>query len=127
MVKKALWLLSVLLFLSSCNPSDEEPTPIPDKDSVTVLSYLIANNDLDDELLFNIEIMYDGLKSMDKPATLLVYWDGKKEFYTANDIDREMHFIAYLVNGLNQIVKITNPTVCNFDLDSLEELYKRME
>ena len=38
-----------------------------------------------------------------------------------------MHFIAYLVNGLNQIVKITNPTVCNFDLDSLEELYKRME
>ena len=77
MVKKALWLLSVLLFLSSCNPSDEEPTPIPDKDSVTVLSYLIANNDLDDELLFNIEIMYDGLKSMDKPATLLVYWDGK--------------------------------------------------
>ena len=77
MVKKAWWLLSVLLFLSSCNPSDEEPTPIPDKDSVTVLSYLIANNDLDDELLFNIEIMYDGLKSMDKPATLLVYWDGK--------------------------------------------------
>ena len=50
-----------------------------------------------------------------------------KQFYTANDIDREMHFIAYLVNGLNQIVKITNPTVCNFDLDSLEELYKRME
>ena len=77
MVKKALWLLSVLLFLSSCDPSDEEPTPIPDKDSVTVLSYLIANNDLGDELLFNIEIMYDGLKSMDKPATLLVYWDGK--------------------------------------------------
>ena len=77
MVKKAWWLLSVLLFLSSCNPSDEEPAPIPDKDSVTVLSYLIANNDLDDELLFNIEIMYDGLKSMDKPATLLVYWDGK--------------------------------------------------
>ena len=77
MVKKAWWLLSVLLFLSSCNPSDEEPTPIPDKDSVTILAYLIANNDLDDELLFNIEIMYDGLKSMDKPATLLVYWDGK--------------------------------------------------
>ena len=62
-----------------------------------------------------------------KMFNTLVYWDGKKEFYTANDIDREMHFIAYLVNGLNQIVKITNPTVCNFDLDSLEELYKRME
>ena len=62
-----------------------------------------------------------------KMFNTLVYWDGKKEFYTTNDIDREMHFIAYLVNGLNQIVKITNPTVCNFDSDSLEELYKRME
>jgi hypothetical protein len=84
MVKKAWWLLSVLLFISSCNPSDEEPTPIPDKDSVTILAYLIANNDLDDELLFNIEIMYDGLKSMDKPASLLVYWDGKSSMGNNN-------------------------------------------
>ena len=84
MVKKAWWLLSVLLFLSSCNPSDEEPTPIPDKDSVTILAYLIANNDLDDELLFNIEIMYDGLKSMDKPASLLAYWDGKSSMGNNN-------------------------------------------
>ena len=84
MVKKAWWLLSVLLFLSSCNPSDEEPTPIPDKDSVTILAYLIANNDLDDELLFNIEIMYDGLKSVDKPASLLVYWDGKSSMGNNN-------------------------------------------
>ena len=76
MIKKALWLFSVLLFLSSCNPSDEEPAPTPDKDSVTILAYLIANNDLDDELLFNIAIMYDGLKTMKEPATLLVYWDG---------------------------------------------------
>ena len=77
MIKKALWLLSVLLFLFSCDPSEEEPAPIPDKDSVTVLAYLIANNNLNDALLFNIAIMYDGLKAMDKPATLLVYWDGQ--------------------------------------------------
>lgn len=76
MIKKALWLFSVLLFLSSCNPSDEEPTPTPDKDSVTILAYLIANNNLNDALLYNIAIMYDGLKSMKEPATLLVYWDG---------------------------------------------------
>ena len=62
-----------------------------------------------------------------KMFNTLVYWDGKKEFYTANDIDREMHFIAYLVNGLNQIVKAANPTVYNFDSDSLKELYKSME
>ena len=62
-----------------------------------------------------------------KMYNTLVYWDGKKEFYTANDIDREMHFIAYLVNSLNQIVKAANPTVYNFDSDSLKELYKSME
>ena len=76
MIKKALWLFSVLLILSSCNPSDEEPTPTPDKDSLTILAYLIANNNLNDALLYNIAIMYDGLKSMKEPATLLVYWDG---------------------------------------------------
>ena len=54
MIKKALWFFSVLLFLSSCNPSDEEPVPTPDKDSVTILTYLIANNNLNNELLFNI-------------------------------------------------------------------------
>ena len=64
MIKKALWLLSVLLFLFSCDPSEEEPAPIPDKDSVTVLAYLIANNNLNDALLFNIAFMYDGLKAM---------------------------------------------------------------
>ena len=77
MIKKALWFLSVILFLSSCNPSEEEPAPIPSKDSMTILAYLIANNKLNEALLSNIAIMYDGLKDMDKPATLLVYWDGQ--------------------------------------------------
>lgn len=62
-----------------------------------------------------------------KMYNTLVYWDENKEFYTANDIDRGMHFIAYLVNSLNQIVKVANPTVYNFDSDSLKELYKSME
>ena len=62
-----------------------------------------------------------------KMYNTLVYWDENKEFYTANDIDRGMHFIAYLVNSLNQIVKAANPTVYNFDSDSLKELYKSME
>lgn len=62
-----------------------------------------------------------------KMYNTLVYWDENKEFYTANDIDRGIHFIAYLVNSLNQIVKVANPTVYNFDSDSLKELYKSME
>lgn len=77
MIKKALWFLTILLIVTSCNISDEEPSPsVSDNDSVTILAYLIANNNLDDELLYNIAIMYDGLAAMKEPATLLVYWDG---------------------------------------------------
>lgn len=76
MIQKYLWLLlSLIVTLSSCSNSDE-PDAEP-KDSITILSYLVANNNLDDDLLTNIATMYDGLANMNKPAVLLVYWDGK--------------------------------------------------
>ena len=46
-------------------------------ESMSILSYLIANNNLDSDLLANIGGMYDGLAAMTEPATLLVYWDGR--------------------------------------------------
>lgn len=77
MIKKAIWLLSILLFVTSCISSDDEPTTVtPDKDTVTILAYMIANNNLNDELLDNTACMYAGLASMKEPATLLIYWDG---------------------------------------------------
>ena len=112
MIKKALWLLSVILFLSSCNPSDEEPFSVPDKDSVTILAYLIANNNLNEALLFNIAIMYDGLKEMDEPASLLVYWDG----VTSMGENNSTHLILqYNTDGKGNIngrpaLAIDNPT-----------------
>ena len=51
---------------------------------MTILAYLVANNDLDDDLLANIGAMYDGLAEMDQQATLLVYWDGKTAMGTNN-------------------------------------------
>lgn len=51
---------------------------------LTMLAYLVANNNLDDDLLANIGAMYDGLAAMDKEATLLVYWDGKTSIGTNN-------------------------------------------
>lgn len=47
---------------------------------LTVLAYMVANNDLDDDLYENLFAMYQGLQLLDKPATLLVYWDGKTSF-----------------------------------------------
>ena len=47
---------------------------------LTVLAYMVANNDLNDDLYENLFAMYQGLQLLDKPATLLVYWDGKTSF-----------------------------------------------
>ena len=51
---------------------------------LTILAYFVANNNLDDSLLANIAAMYIGLAEMDKPATLLIYWDGKTTIGTNN-------------------------------------------
>lgn len=80
---KKWFLLTVLVCLfSACGSKEDDPTPEPipmEEAPVTILAYLVANNNLDDDLLANIGTMYVGLAEMDKRATLLVYWDGKTE------------------------------------------------
>lgn len=76
MLKKYLWTLLLVGLFSGCSNNDD-PEPVPEKETITILSYLVANNNLDDDLLANIGAMYDGLATMTKPATLLIYWDGQ--------------------------------------------------
>lgn len=81
MMKKFLGLLSFLLVFISCSDdTNETPKPTPNSSDITILAYLVANNNLDGVLLDNIVSMYDGLAEMKQPATLLVYWDGKTQF-----------------------------------------------
>ena len=78
MFKNFFCLLLGVCFLTSCNNNDDNEFPVkPDKDSITILSYLIANNNLDSDLLANIGAMYDGLAGVGQPVELFVYWDGK--------------------------------------------------
>lgn len=76
---KKWFLLSVLTLLTfACDKDTPKSAPQPaEKAPLTILAYLVANNNLDDDLLANIGTMYDGLADMDKAATLLVYWDGQ--------------------------------------------------
>ena len=77
MMKKYLLMLTMAGMLGGCTGNDD-PTPEPPaNENMTILSYLVANNNLDDDLLANIGSMYDGLAVMKEPATLLVYWDGQ--------------------------------------------------
>ena len=57
-----------------------------------------------------------------KMYNTLIYWDKDGEFYEANEIDRGMHFIAYITDTLNNMLKMANPTVYNFESTSLEKL-----
>ena len=102
MLKKFLGVFLLVALLVSCNKEDDasNPQPLPSNDSITILSYLIANNNLDDALSFNIAIMYDGLAEMTEPATLLVYWDGR----TSIGANKSKHLILkYETDGKGKI------------------------
>ena len=77
---KKLFLLLALPFLAfACNDEDV-PQPRPKAD-MTVMAYLVADaSRIEDDIWTNIAAMYDGLATMDKSATLLVYWDGSGSY-----------------------------------------------
>lgn len=67
---------------------------------LTIMAYLIANNNLDDDLLANIGAMYDGLAQMTKPAVVFIYWDGQ----TSIGSNKSKHLILkYETDGKGNI------------------------
>lgn len=101
MMKKFLGLLSFLFVFVSCKKDDiDKPNPTPDNNSITILAYLVANNNLDGVLLDNIVSMYDGLAEMKQPATLLVYWDGKSKI---GESEHTHLILKYQTNGKGKI------------------------
>ena len=101
---KRFWGVFLLFGLLVACTEDDEPTvnpePTPADESVTVLSYMIANNNLDDFMVQNVCIMYDGLAVMTEPATLLIYWDGQ----TAVGKNKSKHLILkYETDGKGKI------------------------
>ena len=99
-MKKYLWIFSLAGLLFACNDNGDDPQPEPGKKNMTILSYLVANNNLNNALLVNIGAMYDGLAGMDEPATLMVYWDGKTKV-GANNADHLI--LKYETDGKGNI------------------------
>ena len=98
MKKFFLGICSLFFLFTSCLNNDDPKPNNPDK--LTILAYLVANNDLDDDLLANIGAMYDGLAEMKEEATLLVYWDGR----TAIGDNNSKHLILkYQTDGKGNI------------------------
>lgn len=85
-MKNLVFFFFAVFFFVSCTKDDDIPEIRPDTDSITILSYLVANNNLNDFLSYNVANMYDGLSLMDKPATLLIYWDGQTSITGKNHL-----------------------------------------
>ena len=113
MMKKFLLLLTLPFLMLGCD--NDDPTPIVKPTApITIYAYLVAENNLDDDLLSNIGAMYDGMVSVDKEATLLVYWDGKS---TIQDISNPM-LLRYQADGEGKINGLL-PIDTNADLDDV--------
>ena len=112
-MKKFLLLLTLPFLMLGCD--NDDPTPIVKPTApITIYAYLVAENNLDDDLLSNIGAMYDGMVSVDKEATLLVYWDGKS---TIQDISNPM-LLRYQADGEGKINGLL-PIDTNADLDDV--------
>lgn len=83
-IMKKIKILSLLVclvaFLSACNDDEDAHIPVTAK---TVLMYLVADNNIVNDIYNNIESVEEGLTMATSPGTFVIYWDGgsrKSEF-----------------------------------------------
>lgn len=121
-MKKILSIFLFALFFISCNDDDNKVEPIVEEAPITVMAYLVAENNLDDELKTNIRTMFSGLTGLDKSATLLIYWDGNTSI-----AGNEMPVILrYEYDGKGNVngQSLKNQANLNIDVIALAEIVK---
>lgn len=52
----------------------------------------------------------------------IVYWDREKKFAEMNGLGSDIHFIGYVTDKHNRVLKIANPTTLSFKEESLNKL-----
>lgn len=72
-MKKIILLGFALLCLFVSCKKEEEPAPSSTR---TVLAYMIAGNNLEEDMKANIRNMLKGLSELRKTSRLVIYWDG---------------------------------------------------
>ncbi len=81
MTKHILLLVFCSLFVcTGCNKETVEKEK--EKDEMCVLYYMIANNNLEDDMAMNIVMLYEGLAKTPQPATVVLYWKGESSSST---------------------------------------------
>ena len=91
MMRKTLFLLSVLAMLMACSNDDDTNNVVPKFVGRTVIVYMSGENRLSPYIDYNLKEMKEGSKHIDKDDCLLVYVDKSKQ--------GELPWLARIRNG----------------------------
>ena len=97
MKKFLIFFLTVVLLASCSNEIPEHHQPVQAKR--TILAYLVANNNLDGDLMDNVKWMYESLATAKDTCTLLVYY--KPNQY--NQYLDKTTILEFRTNGFGEI------------------------
>lgn len=99
--QRILFFIGFLLTMVGCSKNEvPEPTPTPNTSSKRVImAYMVANNNLDEYIMNNVEWMYQGLSEVKDTCTLLIYYKGK----SSNAYIKKPEILKYQTDGRGKI------------------------
>lgn len=98
-LSKTILFISILLTMTGCS-KEELPAPITNTSSKRVImAYMVANNNLDTDIMNNLQWMYQGLTEATDTCTLLIYYKG----LSTNTYIRKPEILKYQTDGKGKI------------------------
>ena len=95
--QRILFFIGFLLTMVGCS-KNEVPEPNTSSKRV-IMAYMVANNNLDDNIMNNVEWMYQGLSEVKDTCTLLIYYKGK----SSNAYIKKPEILKYQTDFLAQL------------------------
>lgn len=97
MRKLFLYIVSLFILTGCSDEIPEHEQPVQAKRAI--LAYLIANNNLDEDIMNNVQWMYESLAESGDSCTLLIYYKPT----SSNQYINEAQILAYFSDGHGQI------------------------
>lgn len=123
-MRRLLIPLCAIFMLAGC--SNESPTPdpapIPTSSNRVILAYLVANNNLEDDILTNVQWMYKNLAGVKDTCTLLVYYKGTN----SNSYITGAKILKYQADGhgyINEAPALTGDDITNKNIIAQAEMH----
>lgn len=99
-IKIAFLCICIASILGACHDDDETKPSV----AKTVFMYLVADNDISDDIHANIASVEAGLKNVSSPGTFVIYWDGGSYYSSEFPVPT---LFKYEVTGKGKVSKRT--------------------